>query len=276
MARRTESPRSRFEHTSPTEGSVAIEEGKSRRDVLKALGTAAAGVVAAGVVKTEDADASHGVINARSTDSRPAIHAENMTGTGAAIEAQTDLDYGTGIRVDASDGLEIFGYHRGIIARTTEFTCIEGTSFFGRGVVGTGPHGVVGFGTDSGASGEGVGVSGNSPVGIGVAGHSSEGIGGSFSGPIALQVAGSAKFSTAAAGSLPAGQDSVFVASSAVTAVSHITVTLTGDPGQVASTPGTKAVLVWVERRPGTGFVVHMSRPVRFTTPFTYLIVEPA
>jgi hypothetical protein len=67
----------------------------------------------------------------------------------------------------------------------------------------------------------------------------------------------------------------VFVESSFVRPVSHVTVTLTGDPGQAGSAPGFKPVVVWVERQPGTGFVVHMSRPVRVNTPFTYLVVEP-
>jgi hypothetical protein len=33
---------------------------------------------------------------------------------------------------------------------------------------------------------------------------------------------------------------------------------------------------MWVERQPGSGFVVHLISRVGAATPFTYLIVEPA
>jgi hypothetical protein len=89
----------------------------------------------------------------------------------------------------------------------------------------------------------------------------------------ALLVQGPATFSTAGSGVIPAVQDSVFVANTAVTAQSHVSATLTGSPGTFnTGTP----VIVWVERQPGTGFVVHLSRRVGPATPFTYLIVEPA
>jgi hypothetical protein len=91
----------------------------------------------------------------------------------------------------------------------------------------------------------------------------------------ALRVDGNSRFSTAGSGTIPANQDSVAVSRPFVTALSHVTVTLTGDPGQAGSVPGFKPVVVWVERQPGTGFVVHMSRPVRVNTPFTFLVVEP-
>lgn len=74
-----------------------------------------------------------------------------------------------------------------------------------------------------------------------------------------------------------------------MTAESHITVTLMANPGQ--------ARVVWVERQPGIGFIVHTTSnlsggqpavgspgggrpaqgegPSSWNVPFTYLIVEP-
>jgi hypothetical protein len=84
---------------------------------------------------------------------------------------------------------------------------------------------------------------------------------------VALEVVGKARFSTGGAGTVPALAASAKVANPAVTAVSHITVTLTDNPGRVR--------LRWVQRQPGTGFIVHLNRKAKRATPFTFLIVEP-
>jgi len=83
-----------------------------------------------------------------------------------------------------------------------------------------------------------------------------------FGNGLALDVHGRAKFSTAGAGTIPAQQNSVVVSDPAVTADSHITMTLTGDPGSSAS--GLPAVVVWIERQPGVGFIARLSRRVAF------------
>lgn len=85
---------------------------------------------------------------------------------------------------------------------------------------------------------------------------------------LALEVIGQSRFSTAGSATVPAGDNDIVVANSAVTAKSHITVTLISDPGprQVG----------WVERQPGTGFTVHLTfapPPQRPATDFTYLVV---
>jgi hypothetical protein len=89
-------------------------------------------------------------------------------------------------------------------------------------------------------------------------------------GGVALNVLGRASFSTAGAGTIPQGQNSVFVANPAVKPNSHITVTL-------ASNPGSRQ-LHWVERDPGVGFRVRLTQGQgpKPPTNFTYLIVEPA
>jgi hypothetical protein len=267
-------------------GRVGSEEGKSRRDVLRALGAAAAGVVAGGVLKAEEAQAGHGSVNAVSNSLAPAIHAEN-TGGGSGLEVTSGDgmgvvvtgDSGALIRAGQGTAVEAFSDEgAAIVARAVETNAIFGSSAQYAGVEGRGETGVVGIATEQ-IQTLGDGVHGSSPNGNGVRGTSrGAGVGvkaeaGSDT-ATALQVNGRAKFSTAGLGTIPAGQDSEFVNNPNVTGLSHITVTLTGDPGQASSAPGHKSVVVWVERLPGAGFVVHMSRPVRFATPFTYLMVE--
>jgi hypothetical protein len=57
------------------------------------------------------------------------------------------------------------------------------------------------------------------------------------------------------------------VSNPAVTAESHITVTLTANPG-------TSTRIHWVARHAGS-FTVHLTQAVSSATSFTYLIVEP-
>jgi hypothetical protein len=145
----------------------------------------------------------------------------------------------------------------------------------------------------------GIGVHGKTPMGIGVDGGSEQGTGVhgqgwqagvegeapgedhpgvraesrsrtepyALDGGLALEVIGKARFSTAGAGAVPRGRRMTTVAEPAVTAVSHITVTLTGNPGL--------ARFDWVERQPGAGFVVHLQGVSLSEIPFTYLVVEP-
>jgi hypothetical protein len=260
MARGTGSRRPPFEATSVSGEAAVATEGKSRRDLLKALGAAAAGAVAGGVLKAEDAEASHGLVNGTSdNDFRPGVHGVNHSQTGVGVEGSATFEPG--------------GFGAG-----------------GAGVVGRGDVGVGGVGRSVGvyaasSQGEGVQVEGigdGMDVGVSVrdarVGVSARGddVGVlASSSKTALRVMGQADFSTAGSSTISTGQDSAAVSNSRVTGLSHITVTLTGDPGQASSAPGNKPVVVWVERQPGTGFVVHLSRPVRFATPFTYLIVEP-
>jgi hypothetical protein len=72
-------------------------------------------------------------------------------------------------------------------------------------------------------------------------------------------------------------------AAAAVTANSHITVTLTGNPGTPDSSqanpnarPPTVPIAVqWAERDAGTGFTLHLTSPTVNAVNFTYLIAEP-
>ena len=114
-----------------------------------------------------------------------------------------------------------------------------------------------------GRSDAGTGVRGDCPRGTGVEAVSEEGL--------ALDVVGKASFSTAGSGVVPAGANSGFVPAPAVTADSHISVTLASDPGE--------RELRWVERSPGSGFTVHLSsaeKKKRPETALTYLVVEPS
>ena len=146
----------------------------------------------------------------------------------------------------------------GVHGRADDGTGVQGDSNVGPGVRGTANvgTGVYGLGAAHGVHGAAF----REAVGVGVlAEHAFGGVG--------LRVLGRASFSTCGADAVPAGQASRFVANASVQANSHVGVTLTGDPG--------RASLQWVERQPGAGFVLHMSRSVAASVPFTYLIVEP-
>jgi hypothetical protein len=235
-----------------TEGGAAAADpdtDRSRRALLKGLGVAAAGVVVGGVLTPEEAEA-HGTLHQESNNGDPAIHGNNTDG-GAGVEGTSSQAAG----VHGTGGFwGVVGVGNGI--------GVEGRTVGGggTGVVGSGFGGVEGRSDSSGT-----GVWGRSATGVGVEASCPSGI--------ALNVIGPARFSTAGAGIIPAQQNSIFVSNPAITAVSHITMTLTGNPGAVAS--GIPAVVVWVERQPGTGFVARLSRKVTNATPFTYLIVEP-
>jgi hypothetical protein len=137
---------------------------------------------------------------------------------------------------------------------------VSGDSAGGPGVKGTSTQAAGVFGESSGA---GPGILGNSTgSGVGVkASHSGAGV--------ALEVDGPARFVGAVgAGTVAAKADSAFVSNALVTGSSHVSVSLTADPGSSAS-------IQWIERSPGSGFTVHLSGKVNNSTGFSYLIVEP-
>jgi hypothetical protein len=206
-----------------------------------------------------------GVIGTNDSTSFSALGVEgSVEGSGRGVFGHSALGRGVHGHSDG-DGAGVMG----------DITSDTGTGVLGVNN-GTGP-GVKGTSGGTGVRGEGgVGVSGSTSTGVGVQGEAGNGIGvyASSSDFIALYVQGPAAFSTAGSGIIPALQAAVFVANTAVTAQSHITAVLTGNPGKVNS--GLPALVEWVERQPGTGFVAHLSRKVGPATPFTYLIVEPA
>jgi hypothetical protein len=127
------------------------------------------------------------------------------------------------------------------------------------------------FEVRNGGVGFGTGVHGFSELGAGVRGSSEGGVAGQFESEnsIALLVSGAAVFSTIGFGSVPARQNSVFVADDRVKAEQHIAVTLVSNPGS--------RHLRWVEPTPGSGFRVHLSSAppaARPATAFTYFIVD--
>lgn len=125
-----------------------------------------------------------------------------------------------------------------------------------------------------GHSSSGIGIHGTCDFGVSVQGFTENGVAGWFfteGGGIALRVGGIAEFDHVGFGAIPAGQGSGWVDNPNVTESSHITVTLTSDPGPRS--------VRWVEKTPGAGFRVHLTaapgknRPM---TELTYLIVEPS
>jgi hypothetical protein len=316
----------------PTEALAQKGESRSRRNLLKALGVAAAGAVAGGVLSPGVAEA-HGTLHVDSNNSDPAIHGNNtadgpglegtgvtgpgvhglsnavavegecgpgigvhgVTDSGFAVKAEAfngtgvkvDVSSGTGMRVDVTEGVGVTAHtlgsgnavegfgHNGIGVRAFSMggTALNAESQIGDAIVafaganGTGvrARSAFGSGVEGVSDGLGIGVSGICGEGTALYGRSSLGT--------ALEVVGTAKFSTAGSGIIPASQDSAFVDNAAVTAKSHVTVTLTGSPGIPSA--GSLPTILWVDRQPGTGFVLHMTRKVGPATPFTYLIVEP-
>jgi hypothetical protein len=121
-------------------------------------------------------------------------------------------------------------------------------------------------------TGNGVGIEGKSGGGKGVHGAASSdgGIGvlaehtGSGRG---LVVKGRAAFSSCGSDTIAAGGISKTVTNPAVTANSHITATLTTNPGS--------AQVLWVQRQAGS-FTLHLTRSVTNATSFSYLIVDPS
>jgi hypothetical protein len=193
---------------------------------------------------------------------RPALMVENQGAGGGAIEGASKAG-GIGVEgfvVPADEELEFEfedqrnGYGvRGISSSSPE-TYGDGPGVGVHGQSGSG-NGVLGTTTGSGA-------------GVRAASWGDDGIDLSL-GP-ALWVEGRSRFSTAGGDVVPAGQTSVFVANEAVTADSHISVTLVSDPGSRS--------VRWIERDPGNGFTVHMSSappPQRLEILLTYFVVEP-
>jgi len=178
-----------------------------------------------------------------STNSGTGVMSDSQTGHG--VDGRSHSDGGIGVRG------EVDGLGEGVQGSSS----LDGD--FGKGP-GTGVTGI---------SGTGIGVRGVSDSGTGVVAVATSPAG------LALEVLGRVVFSTSGSAVIPAFQDSAFVGNAVVTDESHITATLTGTPGAVIS--GFPAVIQWVERQPGTGFVVRMTRRVGQATPFTYLIVEP-
>lgn len=108
----------------------------------------------------------------------------------------------------------------------------------------------------------GIGVIGRSGTGTGVEASSESGLG--------LKVLGTAGFSSAGTGLVAAGLGAATVNDPNATLLSHITVTLTSDPGA--------RHVRWVGRAAGS-FTLHLTdapQNKRPQTSFTYLSVEPA
>ncbi len=202
----------------------------------------------------------------------PGTGVQGISGSGNGVEGRSDTGFGGYFTTNTGNG-------------------VSGVSQQGAGVEGIsagdpnteGPDGSVGVrgvsvlpseaepeghGTGTGVrgvSGTGSGVLGICrDVGIAVDARAENAAG------LALKASGRSAFSTAGSASVAGGSDSVFVANPAVTAESHIMVTLCGDAGG--------SLVAWLDRNPGVGFTVHLSAASKKkgAVPLTYLIVEPA
>lgn len=265
------------------------EEGTSRRRLLAWMGAGGAALFAS-LLTRDEARAGHDGTNVFHVG----VQNNNPPGAGTGLSGNspgptlgiTHASQGQALAVEGTafvganvegDALTVDNGHPGgdgISAHSSSNHAVEGVALGGADV--TGVVGVSGEGADYGA-GPGTGVRGSSGTGNGVEGITTGGgngvearcgVGGNSLVGLALLVRGKSAFSTVGSGFVPAGRNNIFVPNPAVTDESHITVTLAGDPGP--------RELKWVERRPGSGFVVHLSpASQRPRTPLTYLIVEP-
>lgn len=156
----------------------------------------------------------------------------------------------------------------GVFGKSEDFVGVQGDSQESFGVFGRSLNGVGVRGETQGTNAGAVGVVGQATAGGGIGVKAQ-----AASGGVGLEVVGKARFSTAGNSSINAGQASKAVANPNVTATSFVGVTLMGDPGNPLL--GVRASPAWVQRQPGTGFTVHLTRPAANATPFAYFIVEP-
>jgi len=224
-----------------------------RRRVL-GLAVASAGAVGAAMVGGTQARANHlsTQLNAFSDNWEPAVNAINSDG-GPAVAGKSGSGWGVVGDTDSNAYAGVEGHN-------------ANTGFNAAGVRGTSAGNGMGV---NGQSVSGTGVNGTSENGIGVSARSLNGIALDASAPNgdAIRVNGKARFSHLAFNTVPADQHTVFVPHFAVTATTHITVTLTSDPGG--------ASVQWVERLPGSGFRVHLTKAVRTPTTFSYFMAYP-
>ena len=286
--------------------SNGAQAGHGPADATNALHLGQPNTAPAGLPTLIDANSEHDALRVTNNFPGPeavALAASTVSGFAVLANSQSGRGVdgasvsGIGVRGESQSGPGgFFGSQSG--------TGVEGRSESGAGgnfhsesesgVLGASSGGIGVQGLSQGADGvhgeseTGIGALGFSQSGIGVFGVSpgdgqpavqalSAGPGFPFGEPadvsdggLALDVIGKARFSTAGSDTIPQRQNSVFVANPAVTANSHITVTLATDPGP--------RQLRWVQRNPGIGFTAHLTSappPFRPETAFTYLIVDP-
>jgi hypothetical protein len=273
--------------TRNSQGSDPSSAETSRRRLL-ALGGAGSAAALSTLLSRREARAGH--------DGNPVLHLgvdnTNPPGTSTSLSGAGPTTLGGPAALELFGGLNVAGTSfmtnngRALRILNSDPNAHDGALTVGSAstesgtvdVYGPGPGATLsGFSGSEGdppgqASGTGTGVAGESGSGTGVHGKSSTGVGvkASSDDGHALSVEGAAAFATAGSAVIPAGQNRVSVANPAVTADSHISVTLTSDPGP--------RQLEWVSRRPGVGFKVQLTssdRPERPETTLTYMIVEP-
>jgi hypothetical protein len=205
---------------------------------------------------------------------RPNIGVIGVSRRGVGVEGTAYVS-GWGVNGHSEDGIGVVGTAglgvgelRGVgVSGHGAHIGVNGESASGVGVRGQSYHvAVYGEGLA-----EGVGVDGTGSTGVRGTGRAIGVVASSPTG-IALDVQGLARFLTARSATIPAGTAETTVVDPQATKFSHLTITLTSNPGGESGRPIT---LQWVERLPGK-FIVHLTSAVRTDTPFTYLIVEPA
>jgi hypothetical protein len=279
-----------------TDGGVgeATEPGRglSRRKMIAAAATVLVGSVAADALASSDADAATGkplLLGEANTATTP-TGLSGPSGGSPALEV-ANPGYSGGVAgafnagligsVGPASALTGAPVTAGVVGWSSLYPNAFGA--LGSGLTGDGlsaAYGVVGFNdvealTGSPNTGAGVvGVVGagypaltttNLPAGVQGYGTAPGTVGVSaisYPDGLALQVQGTADFSTSGQGTIPAGAATVEIADPGVTSSSRILVTPNASPGANQQ--------FWVTSLPGTGFVVHRTTAGAKAVPFSY------
>ncbi len=266
-------------------------------------GVLGAGHTAVAGTSTSPGPDSTGVMGATTTGSGPtfgvdgqvgstegtAVRGRAVAGTGSTfgVVGESLSSRGTGVRgfAPAFSGLTrgVFGQSDSSEGRGVEgvATALSGvtrgvhgmsSSSEGIGVFGEAPSiGVHGQSSGDGGIGvEGIGAEAEVGDTVGVSGRSftPQGIGVKASGPIGLHVEGKSRFSTVGNGQIPQGVRDHSVNDGKVGANTYVCV-------QFNSDPGFPLLIRFIERIPGTGFIIHLvARPGR-AVDFSYWFADP-
>jgi hypothetical protein len=232
------------------------------------------------------------------------VRATSETGTGLSAASAGDtaaavLGQSFDTPADLNSPTPVLGSGTGVSGRSGSGTGVSGTSETGGGVRGQhtgmaapGAPAVAGMNTGTGPGVLGRAVNGTSVAGVksdeddvgpgvrGIAPGDHPGVlaesgvlpppPGSLDldGGLALKVNGRSEFSTAGTGTIPTNTQDYEVENQAVRASSVVLVTLLGDPGP------TDPLVKWVERDPGDGFTIHLTKKTTAATAFGFFVIN--
>lgn len=193
-------------------------------------------------------------------------------GTNAGVQGESTSPGGVGV-VGSAPFRGVFAHATGatgigVEARADHYGLYGvALSAGGIGAVGEG-QGAVGVGVDGLGPFRGMRALASGTGGIGIEASAPSGTGVKASGPVALEAIGKSKFSTVGNGQMPGGVLDHQVNDPKVGANTYVCVQLNSDPG--------KALFIrFIERLPGTGFIIHLEDKTKQAVDFSYWFADP-